>query len=70
MSCPADVSGPAKNLKGFKRVHIPAGKTEKVEITLDGDAFAVFDNETQRVKPSAGKYIVHLPASEHEVTVK
>lgn len=70
VSCPADVSGPIKNLKGFKRVHIPAGKTEKVEITLDGDAFSVFDNETQRVIPRPGKYIVHLPSSQHEVIVK
>lgn len=70
VSCPADVSGPIRNLKGFKRVHIPAGKTEKVEITLGGDAFAVFDSESQRVVTRPGKYVVHMPEGEQEIIVE
>lgn len=70
VSCPADHSGPVKNLRGFKRVHIPAGKTEKVEITLDPESFSTFDNATQRVNVRPGRYIVHLPESQQEITVK
>lgn len=70
VSCPADHSGPVKNMRGFKRVHIPAGKTEKVEITLDPESFSTFDNATQRVNVRPGRYIVHLPESQQEITVK
>lgn len=69
VSNPADKSGPVKSLKGFKRVNIPAGKTVKVDIELDGDAFSTFDPETQRVIPLAGTYLVHLADGKHEVKV-
>lgn len=69
VSNPADPSGPIKSLKGFKRVHIPAGETSEVNITLDAEAFGTFDSVTERVNERPGSYVLHLPCSKHEVTV-
>lgn len=70
VSCPADHSGPVKNLRGFKRVHIPAGETASVDITLDAESFSSFDNATGRVDVRPGRYIVHLPETQQDIIVK
>lgn len=70
VSDPADVSGPARQLKGFRRVNIPAGATVPVKLTLDKDAFASFDPATQRVAHHAGRFSVHIGDRKYDVDVK
>lgn len=53
---PNDEKAPVKALKGFKRVHIPAGETRNVRITLAPDAFWSFNDQTQTMEIRPGKY--------------
>lgn len=48
--------GPFKSLKGFKRVNIPAGETITVKIELEQEAFATYDQETDRLKIKPGEF--------------
>ena len=40
----------------FKRVHIPAGKTESVAIPLTSENFEWFDAESNTMRPLEGTY--------------
>ena len=51
-----DPSGPAKTLRAFRRVTIPAGKTVKVCIPLEDDTFLWWSEEAQDMVPLPGKY--------------
>ena len=48
--------GPVKTLKGIRRVSIPGQETRRVEISLDPDAFATFDRETERMNVMPGDF--------------
>lgn len=49
---------PSKALKGFKRVHVPAGKTETIEIELPYEAFAHYDTLQNKFEVEAGEFEV------------
>ncbi|WP_073346760.1 xylan 1,4-beta-xylosidase [Bacteroides congonensis] len=53
---PGDKEGPRYTLRAFKRVHIPAGKTEQVVIPLTRESFEWFDSETNTMCPLEGTY--------------
>lgn len=53
---PGDKEGPRYTLRAFKRVHIPAGKTESVAIPLTGENFEWFDAESNTMRPLEGTY--------------
>lgn len=54
---------PLKSLKAFKKVRIAAGKTVKVKLVLDDEAFFFYDGE-DGLAPSLGKYeILYGPSS-------
>ena len=53
---PGDKEGPHYTLRAFKRVHIPAGKTESVAIPLTGENFEWFDAESNTMRPLEGTY--------------
>jgi beta-glucosidase len=53
---PNDPNGPLKALKGYKRVHVKAGDTEKVTIELQPKAFYSFNDNTQTFEVRPGKY--------------
>lgn len=53
---PGDKEGPRYTLRAFKRVHIPAGKTEQVVIPLTRESFEWFDSETNTMRPLEGTY--------------
>ena len=53
---PGDKEGPRYTLRAFKRVHIPAGKTESVAIPLTGVNFEWFDVESNTMRPLEGTY--------------
>ena len=70
VSNPSDPSGPIKSLKGYRRVTLSPGATENVELELDGDAFAFFDPETQRLATRPGNYLIHIADTTYPVEVK
>jgi len=51
-----DPDGPLKTLRGFQRVAIKAGKTQKVVINLPASAFETFDAAINNVHVCSGKY--------------
>ena len=53
---PGDKEGPCYTLRAFKRVHIPAGKTESVAIPLTGENLEWFDVESNTMCPLEGTY--------------
>ena len=53
---PGDKEGPCYTLRAFKRVHIPAGKTESVAIPLTGENLEWFDVESNTMRPLEGTY--------------
>ena len=53
---PGDKEGPRYTLRAFKRVHIPAGKTESVAIPLTGENFEWVDVESNTMCPLEGTY--------------
>lgn len=61
-----DEAGPIRTLRGFKRVHIPAGKTVNVSIPMDEIAFRTFNDNTGRLDTRPGRYIVWVGNSSRE----
>ena len=53
---PADVDGPQKSLRGFKRVFIPAGKRVKVEFPLDPEVFLGWSEDAGDMVPMEGEW--------------
>ncbi|GAF02500.1 glycoside hydrolase family 3 C-terminal domain-containing protein [Saccharicrinis fermentans] len=62
---------PTKALKGFKRVHIPAGKSKSVSIKLPYEAFSHYDKNTHKFKVESGTFEIMIgQSSENIVAVK
>ena len=53
---PSDVRGPVKTLRGFRRVHIPAGESVSVSIPLNADTFLWWSEADQDMCPLPGRY--------------
>ena len=51
-----DKEGPLKSLRGFQRVSVRAGQTEKVTIQLTRKSFEFFDTETNTMRVKPGTY--------------
>jgi beta-glucosidase len=51
-----DKEGPLKSLRGFLRVSVKAGQTEKVTIQLTRKSFEFFDTETNTMRVKPGTY--------------
>ena len=53
-----DIEGPLKTLRGYKRVEIPAGKTQQVAIELNPSSFEFFDWSQRKMMVTPGEYEV------------
>lgn len=53
-----DTDGPLKTLRGFKRLEIPAGKTQQVSIELNSSSFEFFDWGQRKMMVTPGEYEV------------
>ncbi len=53
---PGDALGPLKSLRGFTRVHVPAGKTVTALIPLSDDTFLSWSEEKQDMVPAGGSW--------------
>jgi beta-glucosidase len=67
---PEDKNGPLKSLKGYKRVAVKSGNTEKVTIVLDADAFKTFDDKTQTMETVSGKHQILYGTSSDDKDLK
>ena len=43
--CLSSLRRPLKELKGFQKVHVPAGETRMITLTLDKLAFCMYDDK-------------------------
>ena len=51
-----DAGAPIKALKGFQKLSLKAGETQKAIITLDGEAFEYYDEMIDELAVKPGKY--------------
>lgn len=58
---------PIKQLKGFKRVHVKAGKTVNVQITIPKKELRYWDEKTKSFIMPKGQYVIQLGASSQKI---
>ena len=51
-----DKGAPIKALKGFQKLNLKAGETQKATIILDGEAFEYYDESIDELSTKAGRY--------------
>lgn len=61
---------PLKELKGFKKVNIPAGQTVTVEFTIDKKALSFFDPQKHEWVAEPGKFEALVAASSADIRSK
>ncbi len=61
------VERPEKALKGFRRIHIPAGESIKVSITLKADELRYWDVGSNAFKLEQGKVMLMIGASSSDI---
>jgi beta-glucosidase len=61
---------PLKQLKGFKRLNIQKGHTEKVEILIDKAQLHYWDEVTNTFVTPKGNYIIMVGASSEDIRLK
>ena len=64
---PDDAEGPAKTLRGFQRVTIPAGKTVNVTFLLNDDTFQYWSPEAGDLVPLKGEWELLYGGSSHSL---
>jgi beta-glucosidase len=64
------VPRPPKELKGFKKVRLDPGESKRVEITLDGDAFAFWHPEKKKWVVEPGAFDVLVGSSSRDIRLK
>lgn len=58
---------PAKELKGFDKVYLKAGETQRVSVRLDDEAFRFFDPIERKFKVEPGAFSVYVGASSADI---
>ena len=65
-----DPNGPLKTLRGFQRIHIPAGQTVEVSFPFTSDTFTWWDKDSNTVHPLQGKYKIFVGGTSEESQLK
>ena len=63
-------SGLPHELKGFAKVALKAGETQRVTLTLDREAFAYYDVETKGWLVAPGEYSLEAAHSSREIRLR
>ena len=66
----AKVFRPAAELKGFIRVHLKAGETQRVRIPFDEYTFRYFNVQTNRFETEGGAYQILVGASSEDIRLR
>ena len=61
---------PAKELKGFAKVHLMVGESKEVVIPLDDKAFRYFNTKTNRFEIDGGAYEILIGASVADIRLR
>ena len=67
---PADVEGPLKSLRGFRRVSIPAGQTVTVSFPLTAETFLSWSPEAGDMVPMKGQWELLYGGSSADTALK
>ena len=65
-----DAGAPIKALKGFQKLNLKAGETQKATITLDGEAFEYYDESIDELSTKAGRYQILYGTSSQDKDLK
>ena len=65
-----DAGAPIKTLKGFQKLNLKAGETQKATITLDGEAFEYYDEMIDELATKAGRYQILYGTSSMDKDLK
>jgi beta-glucosidase len=65
----SSIPRPVKELKGFKKVQVAAGQSEKVVLKLDQSAFSFWNPQTKGWIAEKGKFIVHIGPSSADISL-
>lgn len=57
---PADVDGPTKTLRGYKRVALAPGEERTIEIDMPRSAFETWSEDAGRMEVIGGNYILYI----------
>ena len=60
---------PRKQLRGFKRVMIPAGESVQVSFELDRESFLVYNKDMKPVV-EPGEFLIAVGASSEDIRLK
>lgn len=66
----ASVPRPVKELKGYDKVYIPEGKTVRVSVTLDSEAFSFYDVGTHGFVVEPGDFTIYVGPSSEELPLR
>ena len=66
----ARVPRPAKELKGFKRLHLRPAETQHVTVTLDRRAFSYYDPNAKQWRADAGDFAVLVGRSSAQIELQ
>ena len=58
-----DAGAPIKSLKGFRKLLLQPGETQKAVITLDGEAFEYYDEQIDELSVTPGRYQIMVGTS-------
>lgn len=67
---PADVNGPVKTLRGFTRTKLNPGEAKLIEIDFPKSSFEWWDNETNTMRVTPGKYELLIGTSSMDKDLK
>jgi beta-glucosidase len=65
-----DAGAPIKALKGFQKLNLKAGETQKATITLDGEAFEYYDEMIDELSTKSGRYQILYGTSSMDKDLK
>jgi beta-glucosidase len=64
------VPRPKKELKGFRKLHLEPGQSEKVSFTVDKEALSFFDPEKNAWRAEPGEFEALVGASSRDIRLK
>lgn len=70
VSRPDDKDGPIKALKGFTRFSLKPGESTTVTIPFDEETFSIWNQETGRIEPVPGTFILHYGNTSDDACLK
>ncbi|MDY9919360.1 MAG: fibronectin type III-like domain-contianing protein [Proteiniphilum sp.] len=65
-----DPEAPNKSLRAFRRIHLKAGETRHVELTISPEAFEFYDGNVDGLVMKPGSYTILYGGTSDEINQK